>query len=62
MRACFHGCPSLMLHDLTALKMFRFIQGNLESHRVLVQLLQHHPLETSEIIEEIRQKADGVFL
>ncbi|CAI6337945.1 unnamed protein product [Periconia digitata] len=58
----FLGCPTLKLQDLTRNDMHSFIQGNLESHRGMAALAKRFPREADELISEIRDKAQGVFL
>lgn len=58
----FGGCPSLRLQDLTKKDMELFVQGNLSSHNVMAQLMTHDPDATNDIVTEIKEKADGVFL
>ena len=56
------GHPSLRLERLTAGDMEVFVQGRLASHKVLDWHRKYHPTECGEIVAEIKNKADGVFI
>lgn len=58
----FSKCPTLMLHDLTGKDMEIFVQGNLASHQSMVHLMRRYPEDTRDIVTELKEKAQGVFL
>jgi hypothetical protein len=58
----FRECPTLKLQDLTKDDMRIFVQGNLSSHRSMVELSWRFPKEARAIEEKIQEKATGVFL
>ncbi|KAH6951183.1 hypothetical protein BKA56DRAFT_505764, partial [Ilyonectria sp. MPI-CAGE-AT-0026] len=63
--ACLHvfrQCPSLRLQDITTRDMQLFVEGILVSHQMMAQVTKRYPEDTREIVAEIREKADGVFL
>lgn len=63
--ACLHvflGCPTLRLQDLTKQDMNTYVIGNLASHSLMVQLTKRLPQEAGELVSEIKEKAEGVFL
>ncbi|KAI9857130.1 MAG: hypothetical protein M1813_008621 [Trichoglossum hirsutum] len=57
-----HGCPTLGLQDLTRHDMEMFIQGELSSHRLMVGLTRRFPRDVRQLVTEIKDKAEGVFL
>ncbi|KAF2109774.1 hypothetical protein BDV96DRAFT_604646 [Lophiotrema nucula] len=58
----FRDCPNLNLHDLTKHDMKLFITGHLDAHDGMRTLSKHYPSEARDMIAEIRDKAQGVFL
>jgi hypothetical protein len=63
--ACLHvfrQCPGLRLQGLTMRDMEVFVEGNLVSHQTMVQMSRQYPTDTREIVSEIQEKAEGVFL
>lgn len=58
----FKGCPTLRLQDLTMNDMEIFVNGELCSHESMIKLARRFPVETNNLVTEIREKASGVFL
>jgi NACHT domain len=58
----FRDCPTLKLQDLTRHDMAQYIKGNLVLHQIMTQMAKHDPRAAEQIITEIEEKADGVFL
>jgi hypothetical protein len=58
----FRKCSALKLQDLTKDDMEIFVQDNLASHETMVLLTKQYPTDTREIVTEIQEKAQGVFL
>ena len=58
----FDHCPALRLQDLTARDMQIYVKGTLMSHETMVQVTKLFPKDTHEIVTELKEKADGVFL
>ncbi len=58
----FHQCPTLHLQDLTRHDMELFIEGQLCSNSIMNDLRNESPEESSQLIEGIKVKAEGVFL
>jgi hypothetical protein len=58
----FQGCPTLRLQDLTRNDMELFVQGELASHTLMRGLTHRFPQDAAQLVSEIKDKADGVFL
>ncbi|KAF2794582.1 hypothetical protein K505DRAFT_336802 [Melanomma pulvis-pyrius CBS 109.77] len=58
----FEDCPSLRLQDLTRRDMDVFVRGELSPHRLMVGMQRHFPEQCRDIIANIKDKAEGVFL
>ncbi|CAG8984197.1 hypothetical protein HYALB_00004180 [Hymenoscyphus albidus] len=58
----FEGCPKLRLQDLTKNDINLYIHGNLDTDPNMAHLQRKSPQDALILIEEIKQKADGVFL
>lgn len=58
----FHGCPTLRLEALTAQDMEIFVYGRLVSHEVMAWHREEDPEQSDEIVPEIKEKANGVFI
>lgn len=58
----FRTSPCLRLQELTARDMALYVQGNLASHEIMVQLAKRYPTDAKEIVAEITEKASGVFV
>jgi hypothetical protein len=58
----FKDCPALRLQDLTKNDMDIYVRDQLDPHPTMVQLIKVHPKEHSEIVFELQEKAEGVFL
>jgi hypothetical protein len=56
------GCPSLRLQDLTRSDMATFIEGELCAHPLMVNLSKLSPVAADNLVAEIRDMAEGVFL
>ena len=56
------GCPSLRLQDLTRSDMATFIEGELCAHPLMVNLSKFSPVAVDNLVAEMRDKAEGVFL
>lgn len=60
--SAFRDCRFLKLQDLTKHDMEIFIRGELISHPAMVELASCFPQDSSELVFEIKSKAQGVFL
>jgi hypothetical protein len=60
--SAFPDCPSLQLQALTKTDMEIYVANRLVSHEIMAQITQHYPEDTRVIIDEIQEKAKGVFL
>jgi hypothetical protein len=58
----FKRCPSLRLQDLTCMDIQRFVNDRLRSSEVYCDLAMKDPNSALVLVNEIVQKADGVFL
>ena len=58
----FGSCPQLRLQDLTAGDIKTYIDGKLRSSHIMTDLFDEHPDEAQELINELENRADGVFL
>ncbi|KAH7394011.1 hypothetical protein DE146DRAFT_765582 [Phaeosphaeria sp. MPI-PUGE-AT-0046c] len=58
----FRASPCLRLQELTANDMSVYVQGNLASNEIMVQLAKRYPTDAKEIVAEITEKASGVFV
>jgi hypothetical protein len=58
----FSGCPFLKLQDLTRRDMDIFVEGELSSHKSMIELSNHYPQEAKELVAGLVNKAEGVFL
>ncbi|KAF2472567.1 uncharacterized protein BDR25DRAFT_197492, partial [Lindgomyces ingoldianus] len=58
----FRGCPSLELQRLTGPDMELFVKENLVAHRSMIALSRRFPQETRALVNELKEKAAGVFL
>jgi hypothetical protein len=58
----FIDLPSLKLQNLTYGDISHYVKDKLGSHRYMVQLSQHYAAQVSLLIDEIVEKASGVFL
>ncbi|KAF2258745.1 hypothetical protein CC78DRAFT_477645, partial [Lojkania enalia] len=58
----FRGCPSLELQRLTEPDIKLFVEENLACHRSMIALSRRFPQETKELVNELKEKAAGVFL
>lgn len=58
----FQGIPTLRLQDLTRLHMEIFVQGELSSHVLMCGLERQFPRDAAQLVSEINDKAEGVFL
>lgn len=58
----FAELPGMRLQDLTRGDITRYVTSRLCSHNYMVRLSVTHPAETSNLIDEIVNKASGVFL
>jgi hypothetical protein len=58
----FRDCPALRLQDLTKEDMRIYIREKLASHPTMEQIMKVHPKEHSEVVSELQEKAEGVFL
>lgn len=58
----FAGCPRLKLQDLTIGDIDVYVHDRLEKNRKMHMLIHREPAPAQELINEIKQKACGVFL
>jgi hypothetical protein len=58
----FEGCPSLRLQDLTRPDITKYVNGKFGRSQAFNSLLIREPISTPELLTEIIEKADGVFL
>ncbi|KAH7347084.1 hypothetical protein BKA66DRAFT_381757, partial [Pyrenochaeta sp. MPI-SDFR-AT-0127] len=58
----FRNCPQLRLQDLTKRDMEIYIRETLTKNARMVQFSKFYPHEATKLVQEIREKADGVFL
>lgn len=58
----FDDLPGLKVQNLTRGDISHFVKDKLGSHRYMVQLSQQHAAEVSQVMDEIVEKASGVFL
>lgn len=58
----FEGCPTLQLQDLTANDIKTFVNEKTFANSPFRLLAKKEPQATSELIQEIVEKAEGVFL
>ncbi|KAK2757494.1 small s protein [Colletotrichum kahawae] len=58
----FINCPKLRLHFLTHDDVVKYVNENLHNHPRMVQLAIRSPKESCNLIEEIVEAAQGVFL
>ncbi|KAK7896996.1 hypothetical protein LTR67_004884 [Exophiala xenobiotica] len=58
----FGDCPSLRLQELTNGDVRRYVSGNLTNHKSMVEMTLNQPKDAKELIAEIIDRADGVFL
>ncbi|KAF3053551.1 hypothetical protein E8E11_011697 [Didymella keratinophila] len=58
----FRDCPTLRLEALIAGDMNIFVQGRLVSHEVVAWHRDENLEESEEIVSEIKEKANGVFI
>lgn len=56
------GIPSLALHDLTRNDIRRYIDDKLGNHPRIKELTMREPIYTRELVSEIVDTANGVFL
>jgi hypothetical protein len=56
------GCPNLRLQELTRPDMEKFVQGELSSNRLMARMMKQFPKRASELIIDLLDKAEGVFL
>ncbi|KAH8744856.1 hypothetical protein BGZ57DRAFT_778706, partial [Hyaloscypha finlandica] len=60
-KECFKLRPSLRLQDLTASDIKRYIEDKLNSNVRMELLIRQNPDEAVKLVEEVIQKAEGVF-
>jgi len=58
----FKDCPSLRLQDLTRPDITKYVNGKFGASQAFNSLLTREPISTTELLAEIIDKADGVFL
>jgi hypothetical protein len=58
----FQGCPSLRLQDLTKSDMATLIEGELCAHPLMANLSKFSPAAADDLVSEMRDMAEGVFL
>ncbi|KAF8850535.1 hypothetical protein BDZ45DRAFT_696655 [Acephala macrosclerotiorum] len=58
----FQGSPCLRLQDLTVRDIQYYVADTLEHHRQFQRLALKQPRRTSDLVNEIVRKAEGVFL
>jgi hypothetical protein len=58
----FSSVPNLRLQDLTKQDITRFVRDSLEKNDYMSDLVADHPKAATTLINEIVDKADGVFL
>jgi len=58
----FENCPSLRLQYLTYRDIERYVQDNLMENAFFRQLARENPEDAPALVQEIVDKADGVFL
>ncbi|RYN23884.1 hypothetical protein AA0112_g9259 [Alternaria arborescens] len=56
------GCPTLRLQELTRPDMERFVHGELSSNYSMGRLMEQFPERAPQLIEDLLDKAEGVFL
>ncbi|PWY70936.1 hypothetical protein BO70DRAFT_432026 [Aspergillus heteromorphus CBS 117.55] len=61
-RAAFGNNPGLELHDLTRQDMLRYAEDHLHGNASIQTLFAGDPTGASSLIEEVVERADGVFL
>lgn len=60
--AAFQMCPQLRLQDLTVDDIRIFVKSHLVEHVQVKNMLRAHPVEANELVRELQEMADGVFL
>lgn len=58
----FRDCPTLRLQDLTKNDMDLYIRGQLASHPVMQRMIEAYTEEANQILFDLQEKAQGVFL
>jgi hypothetical protein len=61
-RDAFGGQPSLLLEQLTRLDIHHYVASNFEGNIHYVRLRTLEPTHASKLIEDLTNKADGIFL
>jgi hypothetical protein len=56
------GCPTLRLQELTRSDMEKLVRGELSSNRLMARLMQQFPTRGPQLIVDLLDKAEGVFL
>jgi 6-pyruvoyl-tetrahydropterin synthase len=58
----FQYSPSLRLEDLTAPDIYHFVLDNLRKNQIFARLQTVKPVDTKQLVSEVTEKAQGVFL
>lgn len=56
------GCPTLRLQELTRPDMEGFVHGELSSNQLMSRLMEQFPERAPQLIVDLLDKAEGVFL